>query len=162
MSIYDYRTIIPAKVKAPDAPRAVPKPKMSMAEDAAICNAKMRRRFELHGGDARDARHEPNHERIRRANERDAALISQILAFVDQNGPQTYQSLASACGVSLDIIRRAFSSMHRAGIDTSKLRFGRPDREVRYRGKLYPSVTAAAQACGVSKAAVSHAMRRSA
>lgn len=41
MSIYDYRTIVPAKTKIHWEPKATPKPEISMAEDAKACNAKM-------------------------------------------------------------------------------------------------------------------------
>lgn len=158
MSIYDYRTIVPAKTKIHWEPKTTPKPEISMAEDAKACNAKMRRHFFGIGASDKPGQGQDNNaQRMKQARARDEALVPLVMDYIAKHGPTSCAKMSEALGVSVDILRRVHDVMTKAGIDCEKDKGGRPGRDCYYRGKWYPSATAAAADHGVSVTAVTKA-----
>lgn len=114
-SIYAYRTITAPRVMPPKPEIQTAAPKLSMAEDAARCNARLRRtggataEATTKGGDA-------NAVRIATAKARDERVAWEVHALLRSQGPMSRAEMARASGMTMDVARRVLIHMQERGM----------------------------------------------
>ena len=104
-------TVKTPTVYAPDAPRRVmPRPKMSMAQDAAICNAR------LVGGRQPSNATKSNTARMQASRERDAKFTRIIARLLSNEGEMSRKEIVTATGLSDDVAKVILRQMREAGL----------------------------------------------
>jgi biotin operon repressor len=116
LGLYLIRTVSTPPVYAKDAPITQPRPRMSMAEDAKRCNARLNKLFQSGHRPEQSQTEDPNAARVARAKERDRAVAPKVVALLHKRGAMSGQKLADELDVSFDIIRRVVTKMLADGL----------------------------------------------
>jgi hypothetical protein len=118
MSMYQIITVRTPPVHAADAPRRTPpRPQMSMAEDAARCNAKFRSRT-FNGCPANPATQNAGNAARMEATKKRDAKASRIIQKLLAHGPMSRAEIVRATGLSDDVSRRILRQMREAKLLT--------------------------------------------
>lgn len=117
-AIFHYRTVVTPVVMPPKPFKALPRPAMSLAEDAARCNARMRRSISNSSSQTGFGQ-KGNAVRMQAARERDDAMIKVILALL-QTGPMSRNEIVTATHLSDDVAKRVLHRMRDEGLVKSK------------------------------------------
>jgi hypothetical protein len=109
LGLYAIRTVTTPPVRAHNAPKALlPKPKLSMAEDAKICN----RRAALVNGQAQCVgQNEYNAFQSEQSRARYEGAQAKIYAALADHKTMTRSQIVTATGLSMPTIRRALEIM---------------------------------------------------
>jgi predicted transcriptional regulator len=117
MTIYAIRTISTPSIIAKDAPpRPLPKPKLSMVDDAKLCN---RRLLKISGQERPQyGGREAKQNRSAAALERDKAMAIEVLAMLRSKGPMNRTEIMRNASLSDDVSRRVVRYMRDQGMIT--------------------------------------------
>jgi hypothetical protein len=124
LGLYAIRTVSTPAVIARDIPIAQPRPRMSMAADAAQCNARLRRKWGQTGNEA-GVRAESQVcadtplTRSKALQSRNARLAPRIAALIKHGGPMTIRGVSVALGIPEAHALEAMHHMRQYGMITS-------------------------------------------